>query len=79
MKGVYALIIDINKKMKVMVGKIGQLFFDKGIYVYFGSALGDGASSIEGRIRPLKNKINIKIVFLEKCIFFNPNICIYNC
>lgn len=34
-----------------MVGKIGQLFFDKGLYVYFGSALGDGASSIEGRIR----------------------------
>ena len=51
MKGVYTLVLEVQETITVMVGKIGLLRFDRGLYLYVGSALGDGASSIEGRLR----------------------------
>ncbi|MGZ7069104.1 MAG: GIY-YIG nuclease family protein [Methanobacterium sp.] len=48
----YCLLIKLNKKSIIKVGKFGKLNFKKGFYVYVGSAL----NSIDARIkRHLKN------------------------
>ncbi len=36
--GIYQLIIKVNKPIKIEVGKLGLIYFDKGIYIYTGSA-----------------------------------------
>lgn len=38
MKGIYLLLISVNKKITVKVGALGTAIFDKGLYVYVGSA-----------------------------------------
>ena len=43
----YCLIIKLNYDSIISVGKIGELDFKKGYYVYVGSAL----NSIDGRIK----------------------------
>ena len=42
MKGVYALIIRLDKETDIHIGKLGKLSFKKGFYVYVGSARGTG-------------------------------------
>lgn len=37
-KGIYALLLDVSKDIKVRVGSLGTLDFAKGYYVYVGSA-----------------------------------------
>lgn len=37
--GTYCLIIEIAEKFNIKIGKIGDLEFEKGFYVYVGSAL----------------------------------------
>jgi len=46
MKGIYALCIVIEKDICVKVGALGYIFFQKGWYVYVGSAL----NSLEPRL-----------------------------
>lgn len=43
----YCLIIKLNKNSSIKIGKLGELDFKKGFYVYVGSAL----NSIDARIR----------------------------
>lgn len=43
----YCLIIKLNQNSKIKIGKLGELDFKKGYYVYVGSAL----NSLDGRIR----------------------------
>lgn len=43
----YCLLIDLMKDSKIQIGKLGNLEFNKGYYVYVGSAL----NSLEGRIK----------------------------
>lgn len=38
MKGIYVLIIDINKDINVNIGAKGKVAFTKGLYAYVGSA-----------------------------------------
>jgi Uri superfamily endonuclease len=38
MKGIYALAISVNKNIVVSVGALNEVAFEKGIYVYVGSA-----------------------------------------
>ncbi len=38
MKGVYCLIINVKKCVKLKIGKLGKIKFVKGTYVYVGSA-----------------------------------------
>jgi len=38
MKGIYILIIKINRDVKVKIGSLGRIKFTKGFYVYVGSA-----------------------------------------
>lgn len=47
LKGTYCLLINLTNDSKIKVGKLGELYFKKGGYVYVGSAL----NSLEGRIK----------------------------
>lgn len=47
MKGTYCLIIEVEKDSKIIVGRLGQLPFKRGFYIYVGSAL----NSLESRVR----------------------------
>lgn len=48
MKGCYCLIIKLNKKSTIKIGKkLGKIEFKKGYYVYVGSAM----NSLESRIK----------------------------
>jgi len=56
-KGIYTLIIMVNTKSRLKVGKLGYFNFKKGYYAYTGSALGDGATSLKTRVaRHLKKE-----------------------
>ena len=50
MQGVYALIIEVPKKVETTVGALGTIEFDQGIWIYIGSALGTTSTSLEKRI-----------------------------
>jgi Uri superfamily endonuclease len=50
-QGVYTLIIRSTVPHKVDVGRHLSVFFQRGLYLYTGSALGRGSTSLEGRIR----------------------------
>lgn len=52
MKGIYALILCLEKNRTITVGKLGPITFKKGYYTYIGSAL----NSLEGRINRHRRK-----------------------
>ena len=57
MKGCYILIIELKENKSIQVGKIGNIGFKKGFYVYIGSAL----NGLEQRInRHLRNEKKIR-------------------
>ena len=47
MKGTYCLIIELKRDNQIKIGKLGEIDFKKGFYVYVGSAL----NSLEGRVK----------------------------
>lgn len=47
MKGTYCLIIEVKKKSALTVGRLGQVEFKPGFYIYVGSAL----NSLESRVK----------------------------
>ncbi|NWF87324.1 GIY-YIG nuclease family protein [Candidatus Bathyarchaeota archaeon] len=47
MKGVYVLMISVNRDIRINVGALGKINFDKGLYAYVGS----GQNNLEKRIR----------------------------
>lgn len=47
MKGVYCLISHLDTGSDIKVGRIGNMTFEKGFYIYVGSAM----NSIESRVR----------------------------
>ncbi|MDO8870345.1 MAG: GIY-YIG nuclease family protein [Methanobacteriaceae archaeon] len=53
MKGTYCLIIEVEKDSKISVGRLEELQFKRGFYIYVGSAL----NSLESRVtRHLSSK-----------------------
>lgn len=54
MKGIYILLIKIDKNIEIEIGSLGKINFDKGIYFYIGSA----QNNLEKRIQrhKVKNK-----------------------
>ncbi|MBU4245420.1 MAG: GIY-YIG nuclease family protein [Nanoarchaeota archaeon] len=46
MKGIYCLVIRLEKDARIRIGSLGELFFEKGSYVYVGSAM----NGLENRI-----------------------------
>lgn len=52
MNGTYILLIEVEDDIDIQVGKLGNIFFKKGFYVYIGS----GLSGLEQRVnRHLRN------------------------
>ncbi len=47
MKGIYVLIIHVNKDINVNIGALGRIAFTKGLYAYVGSA----QTNLEQRIK----------------------------
>jgi len=52
MKGIYMLLIEVSKNIEVKIGSLGKIKFDKGNYVYVGSA----QNSLEKRVARHKSK-----------------------
>jgi len=52
MKGTYILVIYIPVTTKIRIGALGNILFNKGYYLYVGSAMGSKSST------NLKNRIN---------------------
>lgn len=61
MKGIYSLIVAMRNNVEKRIGMLGSCSFCKGIYVYNGSAFGEGSTSLEHRIgRHLGGKRNVR-------------------
>jgi Uri superfamily endonuclease len=50
MKGVYSLVIWLNSETSLQIRKLGCFNLQRGYYVYTGSALGNGATSLRRRV-----------------------------
>ena len=50
LKGVYVLIINVLEPTRLRIGAIGELDFHQGTWVYVGSALGNGSTSLGNRL-----------------------------
>jgi len=52
MKGTYILISYILQNIEIRIGALGKLHFNKGYYLYVGSAMAEyGSTSLENRIK----------------------------
>ncbi len=51
MKGIYVLLLSLDKKTTITVGKLTTFSFPRGYYLYIGSALGGLFARIERHIR----------------------------
>jgi len=49
LKGIYTIVMKLKNRRKCKVGALGSFRFEKGVYLYTGSARGKGSASIEGR------------------------------
>ena len=56
MKGVYVLIISVGKGIRVNVGALGSVFFERGLYAYVGSAQTSLEKRIERHLGKAKKK-----------------------
>jgi sugar fermentation stimulation protein A len=54
-KGSYLIVLELSKDKRINVGKLGTVLFEKGFYVYVGSAMANLASRIERHQRLRKN------------------------
>jgi Uri superfamily endonuclease len=53
LKGVYVLIINVTKDIKVTIGALGKIEFKKGMYAYVGSA----QKGLENRVKRHLNRL----------------------
>jgi len=52
MKGSYILVVFIDREIKLIIGALGKIKFQKGFYLYIGSAMGNtGSTTLITRIR----------------------------
>jgi len=51
MKGAYVLIIEVIRRVSFKLASLGLVAFEPGIWVYVGSAMGRGSTSLENRIK----------------------------
>ena len=50
MKGAYALVIKVESPLELHIGSLGLFSFKKGFWIYVGSAMGDGSTSLAHRL-----------------------------
>jgi Uri superfamily endonuclease len=65
MIGSYIILLELKKDEKIQIGRLGCLFFNKGFYVYVGSALNGIEQRIKRHLRKNK-KMHWHIDFLLK-------------
>ncbi|MBN2599660.1 MAG: GIY-YIG nuclease family protein [Candidatus Thermoplasmatota archaeon] len=56
MKGTYLLVMELPHDTTVLVGKLGSIHFQKGCYVYVGSAFNGVEQRIQRHLRKQKKK-----------------------
>jgi len=77
MKGSYLLVLEIKENKIIRIGKLGKIVFNKGFYVYVGSALNGLEQRIQRHVRESK-KIHWHIDYLLQnakivSIFYKEN------
>ena len=50
-KGVYTLVIRVDRELAFRAGSLGQVVLRPGFYLYTGSGLGPGSLSLRGRVK----------------------------
>ncbi len=65
MKGCYCLIIRVTKKTKLKIGKLGEIEFKRGNYIYVGSAMNSLESRLNRHLRDDK-KLHWHVDYLLK-------------
>lgn len=65
MKGSYALLIKLENDKHIQIGKLGNIFFKRGFYIYVGSAINGLEQRINRHLRKDK-KIHWHIDYLSK-------------
>jgi Uri superfamily endonuclease len=56
LKGIYVLVIQLSKDTRLQVGALGVQFFQKGIYLYIGSAQNNLLQRVKRHLRKDKQK-----------------------
>jgi len=56
-KGVYVLVISVNRDTEIDVGALGKVNFQRGLYAYVGSAQNNLEKRIERHLRKAKQKL----------------------
>lgn len=56
MQGIYVLIIQISKSIRVYVGTLGSVYFKASLYAYVGSAQSNLEKRIERHLKKTKHK-----------------------
>jgi len=51
MKGIYVLVISVNKNISVNIGALGNVHFERGLYAYVGSAQNSLEKRVERHLR----------------------------
>lgn len=61
MKGIYVLVISVSKDVKVDIGALGSISFEKGLYAYVGSA----QSGLERRVKRHLGRVKRKFWHID--------------
>ena len=76
MKGIYLLVVKVKKRVDIKIGALGKINFDKGTYIYIGSAQNNLEKRIERHLRDKKNIhwhidhfLNNKVVEIMKVFY----------
>jgi len=69
MKGIYVLLMHIDRPVIVDVGSLGRLHFGKGIYAYVGSALNGLESRISRHLSKRKENMHWHIDYLTSSTY----------
>jgi Uri superfamily endonuclease len=56
LKGIYVLIIQVDKKINVNIGALGKIAFTEGLYAYVGSAQTSMEQRVKRHLRKKKKK-----------------------
>ncbi len=56
LEGIYILIIEINKQIRIRIGALGDQIFQKGTYAYVGSAQKNLEQRVKRHFKKEKNK-----------------------
>jgi len=77
MKGIYCLIIEVCESKDILIGRLGKIRFEKGKYIYVGSAQNSLEKRIERHLKRKKKKhwhidylLENKNVKIRKVILF---------